>query len=113
MTLPEALEQVCAVLGSASPSVADVEQAARKAGFGDARVVATDDGILSHADLGLAEPVPVAVLREAFGEPTEPPRLHYDRPRSLIFRLATCAVIARVADADADEASEITVRRDV
>jgi hypothetical protein len=53
------------------------------------------------------------VLREAFCQPAEPPRLHYDRPRSLIFRLATCAVIARVADADADEASEITVRRDV
>jgi hypothetical protein len=110
MTLPEALEQVCGVLGSASPSVGDVEGAARDAGFGEAQVVATEDGILSHVDLGLAEPVAIDELRAAFGEPTEPPRLHYDRPRSLIFRLTTCAVIARVAD---DKATAITLRRDV
>ena len=110
MTLPQALEQVCGVLGAASPGPADVEGAAREAGFDDVQVVETGDGILSHVDLGLKEPVSIEELRTAFGEPTEPPRLHYDRPRTLIFRLPTCAVIARVSD---DEAVALTLRRDV
>jgi hypothetical protein len=110
MTLVEALQQVCGVLGSTSPSAGDVEAAAADAGFGEVQVVATEDAVLSHVDLGLAAPIAIDELRAAFGEPTEPPRLHYDRPRSLIFRLATCAVIARVVD---DKATAITLRRDV
>ncbi len=111
MKLPQALEQVCGVLGSAAPGAADVEAAAREAGFEDVGVVETGDGILSHVDLGLEQPVSLEELRAAFGEPTEPPRLHYDRPRTLIFRLLTCAVIARVSEDD--EVIALTLRRDV
>lgn len=74
-------------------------------------VPGSDD--VSHVDLELRDPARVRTLRDAYGEPGEPPRVDWDRPRTLVFRLPAIALIARLERDDEESVRTVTLRRDV
>ena len=73
-------------------------------------VPGTDD--ISHVDLELHTAAPLAALRDAFGDPSEPPRVHWDEPRSLFFQLPSVAVIAQLVPGDEESVRMLSLRRD-
>ena len=83
--------------------------------FTSARVVRRADGAVNHVEVTLASPVPVGELRETFGPPSTPPRLHPGDPSRLVFRIDDealpyrAALSATVADG---AVTEVALRRD-
>jgi hypothetical protein len=128
--LPEAIDGICRALAGDGPQAADVARGLgdvveeqsnalrvrpRDELFSDAYVVHERGGDVAHVDLELRRPGSLDVLAAAFGEYTEPPRLHWDSPRAIIFEVehAACAVIARVVEGSAGSTvTGVTVRRD-
>ena len=125
--LTEAIDGLCRALAGDGPQAADLarelgdvveEQRSalrvrpRDALFSDAYVVHERGGDVAHVELALRRPAALDALSAAFGEYTEPPRVHWDSPRTVIFEVqeAGCAVIARVGEGDA--VTGVTVRRD-
>lgn len=84
------------------------EGAVRRVGV--VAVPGTDD--VSHVDLELRTAAPLAALRDAFGEGSEPPKVHWDEPRSLFFQLPSVAVIAQLVPGDEESVRKLSLRRD-
>lgn len=83
--------------------------------FTTARVVRRADGAVNHVEVTLASPVAVDELRETFGPPATPPRLHPGDASRLVFRLDDealpyrAALIATLANG---AVTEVALRRD-
>lgn len=83
--------------------------------FASARVVRRADGAFNHVEVALAEQVPADELREAFGPPSTPPRLHPGDPERLVFRIDDEALpfrAALIASLRDGAVTEVALRRD-
>jgi hypothetical protein len=115
----ELLEAIERVTGLISGPRADAREVAAELGeaFGPVAsvdvVAVPDSDDVSHVDLELREPEPASTLRDALGEADEPPRVHFDSPRSLMWMRPETAVIARLQRGDEELVQRVTVRRDV
>jgi hypothetical protein len=102
----EVIERMRSTLGADPwPAAADVEAA-----LGDLPVRVSDHlhpGRVFSAELTLDDPVPLAVLSDAYGEPDPLPRVHWDSPQVYGFWLPPLPVYAT-----GDPVTRVLVRRD-